>query len=115
MRGISKPSTTSIDPSGTALSELVGRDEPQHSILEEPQEHLAVDRRERRALMALFGAPIAHEDHALRACYAALALQSAIRPYAEEVRRAQGMVLQLRVGLNSGEVVVRAIGNDLHM
>jgi tetratricopeptide (TPR) repeat protein len=65
--------------------------------------------------MALFGAPIAHEDHALRACYAALALQSAIRPYAEEVRRAQGMLLQLRVGLNSGEVVVRAIGNDLHM
>jgi len=65
--------------------------------------------------MALFGAPIAHEDHALRACYAALALQSAIRTYAEEVRRAQGMVLQLRVGLNSGEVVVRAIGNDLHM
>jgi class 3 adenylate cyclase/tetratricopeptide (TPR) repeat protein len=66
-------------------------------------------------IMALFGAPIAHEDHALRACYAALALQSAIRPYADEVRRAQGMVLQLRVGLNSGEVVVRAIGNDLHM
>jgi class 3 adenylate cyclase/tetratricopeptide (TPR) repeat protein len=66
-------------------------------------------------IMALFGAPIAHEDHALRACYAALALQTAIRPYAEEVRRVQGMVLQLRVGLNSGEVVVRAIGNDLHM
>jgi class 3 adenylate cyclase len=66
-------------------------------------------------IMALFGAPIAHEDHALRACYAALALQSAIRSYAEEVRRAQGMLLQLRVGLNSGEVVVRAIGNDLHM
>jgi class 3 adenylate cyclase len=66
-------------------------------------------------LMALFGAPIAHEDHALRACYAALALQSAIRRYAEEVRRTHGMLLQLRVGLNSGEVVVRAIGNDLHM
>jgi class 3 adenylate cyclase/tetratricopeptide (TPR) repeat protein len=66
-------------------------------------------------IMALFGAPIAHEDHALRACYASLALQSAIRPCADEVRRAQGMVLQLRVGLNSGEVVVRAIGNDLHM
>ena len=66
-------------------------------------------------IMALFGAPIAHEDHAVRACYAALAMQSAIRPYADEVRRAQGMVLQLRVGLNSGEVVVRAIGNDLHM
>src|SRR6266700_1852412 len=66
-------------------------------------------------IMALFGAPIAHEDHALRACYAALALQTAIQPSADEVRRQHGMVLQLRVGLNSGEVVVRAIGNDLHM
>jgi class 3 adenylate cyclase len=66
-------------------------------------------------IMALFGAPIAHEDHALRACYAALALQSAVRPYADEVRRRHGMTLQLRVGLNAGEVVVRAIGNDLHM
>jgi class 3 adenylate cyclase len=65
-------------------------------------------------IMALFGAPIAHEDHALRACYAALAVQSAIRTYAEEVRRRHGMLLQLRVGLNAGEVVVRAIGNDLH-
>jgi class 3 adenylate cyclase len=66
-------------------------------------------------IMALFGAPIAHEDHALRACYAALALQSSVRPYAEEVRRRHGLALQLRVGLNAGEVVVRAIGNDLHM
>jgi class 3 adenylate cyclase/tetratricopeptide (TPR) repeat protein len=66
-------------------------------------------------IMALFGAPIAHEDHALRACYAALALQSAVRLYAEAVRRRHGMALQLRVGLNAGEVVVRAIGNDLHM
>jgi len=65
-------------------------------------------------IMALFGAPIAHEDHALRACYAALALQSAIQSYADEVRRTHGMLLQLRVGLNAGEVVVRAIGNDLH-
>jgi Adenylate and Guanylate cyclase catalytic domain len=66
-------------------------------------------------IMALFGAPIAHEDHALRACYAALAMQSALRRYAETVRRTQGLEVQLRVGLNSGEVVVRAIGNDLHM
>ena len=66
-------------------------------------------------IMALFGAPIAHEDHALRACYAALAMQAAMRRYTEEVRRTHGLELRMRVGLNSGEVVVRAIGNDLHM
>src|SRR5262244_2123412 len=65
--------------------------------------------------MALFGAPVAHEDHAVRACYAGLAMQAALRRYAEEVRRSHGLELQMRVGLNSGEVVVRAIGNDLHM
>ena len=66
-------------------------------------------------IMALFGAPIAHEDHALRACYAALAMQAAMQPTTEAVRRTRGLELRLRVGLNSGEVVVRAIGNDLHM
>jgi class 3 adenylate cyclase/tetratricopeptide (TPR) repeat protein len=66
-------------------------------------------------IMALFGAPIAHEDHALRACYAGLAMQAAMRAYTEEVRRAHGLEMRIRVGLNSGEVVVRAIGNDLHM
>ena len=66
-------------------------------------------------IMALFGAPIAHEDHAIRACYTALAMQEAIRRYSDEVRRVYGIEVQIRVGLNSGEVVVRAIGNDLHM
>jgi class 3 adenylate cyclase/tetratricopeptide (TPR) repeat protein len=66
-------------------------------------------------IMALFGAPLAHEDHALRACYAALAMQAAMRAYTEDVRRSHGLELRMRVGLNSGEVVVRAIGNDLHM
>jgi class 3 adenylate cyclase len=66
-------------------------------------------------LMALFGAPIAHEDHAVRACYTALAMQSAMQDYTEAVRRHQGLELRIRVGLNSGEVVVRTIGNDLHM
>jgi tetratricopeptide (TPR) repeat protein len=66
-------------------------------------------------IMALFGAPIAHEDHALRACYAALAMQAAMQPTTEEVRHTRGLELRMRVGLNSGEVVVRAIGNDLHM
>jgi class 3 adenylate cyclase/tetratricopeptide (TPR) repeat protein len=66
-------------------------------------------------IMALFGAPVAHEDHAVRACYAALAMQTAMRRDAEQVRRSHGLEMQARVGLNSGEVVVRAIGNDLHM
>src|SRR3989454_316753 len=66
-------------------------------------------------VMALFGAPIAHEDHALRACYAALAMQAAMRSMTADVRRLQGLELRMRVGLHSGEVVVRAIGNDLHM
>ncbi|MBI2179013.1 MAG: AAA family ATPase [Candidatus Tectomicrobia bacterium] len=66
-------------------------------------------------LMAIFGAPLAHEDHALRACYAALALQSAMRAYAEEALRTHGVRVQARVGLNSGEVVVRSIGGDLRM
>jgi class 3 adenylate cyclase len=66
-------------------------------------------------IMALFGAPLAHEDHAVRACYAALHMQEAIGRYAEALRRQQGLDVQIRVGLNSGEVVVRSIGNDLHM
>jgi class 3 adenylate cyclase len=66
-------------------------------------------------IMALFGAPIAHEDHPLQACYASLAMQAAMREYTEEVRRTQGLELCIRVGLNAGEVVVRTIGDDLHM
>jgi class 3 adenylate cyclase len=66
-------------------------------------------------VMALFGAPIAHEDHAVRACYAALDIQAAMRRYTDEVRRSHGIAVQVRIGLNSGEVVVRAIGSDLHM
>src|SRR5882724_4083577 len=66
-------------------------------------------------IMALFGAPLAHEDHAVRACYAALRMQESVAQYAEEVFRSHGVPIQIRVGLNSGEVVVRAIGSDLHM
>jgi class 3 adenylate cyclase/tetratricopeptide (TPR) repeat protein len=66
-------------------------------------------------IMALFGAPLAHEDHAVRACYAALRMQGSVKKYAEEVRRSHAAVVKIRVGLNSGEVVVRAIGSDLHM
>jgi class 3 adenylate cyclase len=66
-------------------------------------------------IMALFGAPLAHEDHAVRACYAALRMQETVKRYAEGVRRTEGIPIQIRVGLNSGEVVVRSIGSDLHM
>ena len=66
-------------------------------------------------IMALFGAPVAHEDHAVRACYAALRMQRWINLYADELQRGGGTPVQIRVGLNSGEVVVRAIGSDLHM
>jgi class 3 adenylate cyclase len=66
-------------------------------------------------IMALFGAPLTHEDHAVRACYAALRMQEAISRYGDELRRSQGLSVQIRVGLNSGDVVVRAIGSDLHM
>ena len=66
-------------------------------------------------IMALFGAPLAYEDHAVRACYSGLKMQELIKSHAEEVRRSQGFPLQIRVGINSGEVVVRSIGSDLHM
>jgi class 3 adenylate cyclase/tetratricopeptide (TPR) repeat protein len=66
-------------------------------------------------IMALFGAPLAHEDHAVRACYAALGMQESVKRYAEGVFRSHGVTVRMRVGLNSGEVVVRAIGSDLHM
>jgi class 3 adenylate cyclase len=66
-------------------------------------------------IMALFGAPLAHEDHAVRACYAALRMQEALRRYADDARRAHGVEVQIRVGLNSGEVVVRTVGGDLRM
>jgi class 3 adenylate cyclase/tetratricopeptide (TPR) repeat protein len=66
-------------------------------------------------IMALFGAPLAHEDHAVRACYAALRMQRRVNIYADEIQHAGGTPVQIRVGLNSGEVVVRSIGSDLHM
>jgi class 3 adenylate cyclase len=66
-------------------------------------------------IMALFGAPIAHEDHAQRACYAALHLQDELRRYADELRLEHGLNFSVRMGLNSGEVVVGKIGDDLRM
>ena len=67
-------------------------------------------------IMALFGAPLAHEDHAVRACYAALRMQEAVRQLRRRAApRARASTVQIRVGLNSGEVVVRSIGSDLRM
>jgi class 3 adenylate cyclase/tetratricopeptide (TPR) repeat protein len=66
-------------------------------------------------IMALFGAPIAHEDHAQRACYAALHLQQELRRYADEIRLKHGLGFSVRMGVNSGEVVVGKIGDDLRM
>jgi class 3 adenylate cyclase len=66
-------------------------------------------------IMALFGAPLAHEDHAVRACYAAMRMQDSIGRYTDELQRTQGVPVHIRVGLNSGEVVVRSIGSDLRM
>ena len=66
-------------------------------------------------IMALFGAPIAHEDHAVRACYAALRMQETVTRYGDEVQRSHGVPVQIRVGLHSGAVVVRAIDSSLHM
>ena len=66
-------------------------------------------------VMALFGAPVAHEDHAQRACYAALSIQTAIGEYGDKITQDTGVEFKLRIGLNSGLVIVGAIGNDLRM
>ncbi len=66
-------------------------------------------------VMALFGAPLAHEDHAQRACHAALAIQQAVRRFGEKVSRDYGIAFKMRLGLNSGPVIVGAIGDDLRM
>ncbi len=66
-------------------------------------------------IMALFGAPVAHEDHAVRACYAALRMQELVKAYAEQAFRARGITVRIRVGLNSGDVLVRSIRSDLRM
>jgi len=66
-------------------------------------------------IMALFGAPITHEDHAVRACYAALRMQETVTRYSDEMQRSQGVPVQIRVSLHSGAVVVWAIDSSLHM
>ncbi len=66
-------------------------------------------------IMALFGAPLAHEDHALRACYAALAMLDEMRRYRQRLGQSEESGLHVGVGMNSGEVVVRSIDTDLNI
>ena len=66
-------------------------------------------------VMALFGAPVAHEDHAQRACHAAITIQSALQSFSDDLNKQHGVEFQMRIGLNSGPVVVGAIGDDLRM
>jgi class 3 adenylate cyclase len=66
-------------------------------------------------IMALFGAPLAHEDHALRACYAALRIKDSIGRHSEETMVSMGVPVQVRIGINAGEVIVRGIRSDLAM
>ena len=108
-----------------SLEMLEGRDPEEARQILDPALHAmceavhryggTVNNRMGDGIMALFGAPLALEDHAVRACYAGLAMQSMIRSYTDQVRRAHGLEMLVRVGLNSGEVVVRAVGSDLHM
>jgi len=102
----------SLDPE--AFSRIMSRF---FAILTEGVERFEgfVDKFTGDGIMALFGAPIAHEDHAQRACYAALHLKDEIARYATELKREHGLSFSTRTGLNSGEVVVGTIGDDLRM
>ena len=66
-------------------------------------------------VMALFGAPVAHEDHAQRACHAAIAIQKALGNFGEKMKKDCGIDFRMRIGINSGPVIVGAIGDDLRM
>jgi len=107
----------------TALSSRLDP-EDLHTVMDECFQHLldAVHRYEGTVnqftgdgVMALFGAPISHEDHAVRAVAAALAIQQSVRRYAERLRAQRGLEFAVRIGINTGPVVVGRIGDDLRM
>src|SRR3989475_5753906 len=112
------------DVSGfTAMSERLDPEEV-HAIMDRAFEVIldAVHRYEGTinqflgdGVMALFGAPISHEDHAHRSLSATLAIQDGLKPLQEEVRRTHGIDFRVRMGVNTGLVVVGAIGRDLRM
>jgi class 3 adenylate cyclase len=98
--------------------------EESHEILQSCRELLAssVNRFEgtihqfsNEGVVALFGAPIAHEDHAQRACFAALHMQEAIRGWADQLRRKKGISFSARIGIDSGEIVIKSVGDDLRV
>ena len=107
----------------TALIE--GRDPEEAQKIIDPVVHLmmkAVHRYEGTVnqvlgdgIMAIFGAPLAHEDHALRACYAALAMQEELQRHRRQLGQSDETGLQIGIGMNTGEVVVRSIDNDLNL
>ena len=66
-------------------------------------------------IMAIFGAPVAHENHAQRACYTALSIQTAMTDYSARIEKRYGIDFKIRIGINSGAVIVSAIGDDLRM
>jgi len=66
-------------------------------------------------VMAVFGAPVAHEDHPQRACYSALSIQDAISAYGAKINKDCGIEFEMRIGINSGPVIVGTIGDDLRM
>jgi len=78
------------------------------------QYHGTVSQARGDGIMAIFGAPVAHEDHAVRACYAALRIQELVAAYSDETLRTDGVSIQVRVGMNSGDVVVRSLRNDIY-
>ena len=66
-------------------------------------------------VMAIFGAPVAHENHPQRACYSALSIQKTLRNYSEKIKKECGIEFKMRIGINSGPVIVGSIGDDLRM
>src|SRR5712691_3503278 len=125
MEGERKQVTVLFADLKSSMELLAGRDpEEAREILDPMLDHMmeavhhyegTVNQVMGDGIMALFGAPLAHEDHALRACYAALRMQAAVKRGAAALERELGVPIRMRVGLNSGQVVVRSIASDLRV
>lgn len=125
LEGERKQVTVLIADIKGSLEMLAGRDPEDANRLLDAVLHLMMDAVHRYegtvsqargdGVMAIFGAPMALEDHAVRACYAALNIQGAVNLLSERVQRDEGISVQVRIGLNSGEVLMRAMRNDMYM